>query len=92
MRDFKKIIYFSLITVTSFLALIISTMAFTTTAWFTTILHFNTHTNASSISNYYAGGTGTETDPYLIATPRHVYNFSWLQNSGIYPTKTYFKL
>lgn len=94
MRNFKKIILASLITVSSFMALIISTMAFTTTAWFTTILRFNTNTDASSISNYYAGGTGTESDPYLIATPRHVYNFSWLQNSGLYPStaKTYFKL
>jgi len=92
MRNFKKIILASLITVSSFMALIISTMAFTTTAWFTTILRFNTNTDASSISNYYAGGTGTQTDPYLIATPRHVYNFAWLQNNGVYPGKTYFKL
>ncbi|OQC11494.1 MAG: hypothetical protein BWX74_00070 [Tenericutes bacterium ADurb.Bin087] len=92
MRNFKKIILASLITVSSFMALIISTMAFTTTAWFTTILRFNTNTDASSISNYYAGGTGTQTDPFLIATPRHVYNFAWLQNNGVYPSKTYFKL
>lgn len=92
-RSKKKILISFIVTAASFFALVISTMAFTTTAWFSTILHFNTDTNASSISNYYAGGTGTEDDPYLIATPRHVYNFSWLQNSGIYADeKTYFKL
>lgn len=83
----KKMFLTAFVTTLAFFSLVTASMA-----WFSTILHFHTAMDGSSISNYYASGTGTELDPYIITTPKHVYNFSWLQNSGAYPTKTYFKL
>ena len=45
---------------------------------------------------YYASGTGTQGDPFIITRPRHLYNLAWLQFLGYY-NKTndhqyYFKL
>lgn len=47
---------------------------------------------ASSIVSYFAGGTGTETDPYQITMPKHLYNLAWLQNSGVFDATTHFVL
>ena len=33
---------------------------------------------------YYASGTGTSGDPYVITKPRHLYNLAWLQYLGFY--------
>ena len=33
---------------------------------------------------YYASGTGTANDPYIITRPRHLYNLAWLQLLGYY--------
>lgn len=67
-------------------------LATTSFAWFSTILNFHSDMRGSSISTYFAGGTGTAADPYLLSAPQHVYNLSWLQNSGTFPNKTYFEL
>ena len=45
-----------------------------------------------SLRSYYECGSGTETDPYVITRPRHLYNFSRLQGLGIYGEKKYFQL
>lgn len=47
---------------------------------------------ASSVVSYFAGGTGTETDPYQITMPKHLYNLAWLQNSGVFDATTHFVL
>ena len=48
---------------------------------------------------YYASGTGTSQDPFVITRPRHLYNLAWLQllgfynkNSGADDHQFYFKL
>ena len=33
---------------------------------------------------YYASGTGTALDPFIITRPRHLYNLAWLQFLGYY--------
>lgn len=33
-------------------------------------------------SGYFAGGTGTENDPFTIVSPVHLYNLAWLQDTG----------
>lgn len=33
---------------------------------------------------YYASGTGTSNDPFIITRPRHLYNLAWLQLLGYY--------
>ena len=45
---------------------------------------------------YYAGGTGTQNDPFIISNRTHLYNLAWLQYIGTYNTPTiqqkYFKI
>lgn len=38
--------------------------------------------NGSSAQAYFAGGNGTEQDPYEINDKYHLYNLAWLQNTG----------
>gem|GEM_PF-1265844 len=48
-----------------------------------------------SLRSYYDSGDGTKGNPFVITRPRHFYNFSRLQNLGIYGNpdkKTYFQL
>ena len=33
---------------------------------------------------YYASGSGTQADPFIITRPRHLYNLAWLQLLGYY--------
>ena len=47
---------------------------------------------ASSVVSYFAGGTGTEGDPYQITMSKHLYNLAWLQNSGVFDATTHFVL
>ncbi|MDY2880271.1 MAG: hypothetical protein SOT34_04975 [Candidatus Borkfalkiaceae bacterium] len=63
-------------------------------AWFSRAIYRSVtgEFKASSILSYFGGGTGKEGDPYLIKSPKHLYNLSWLQNKGVFTDKTYFKL
>lgn len=54
----KKMFLTAFVTTLAFFSLVTTSMA-----WFSTILHFHTAMDGSSISNYYASGTGTELDP-----------------------------
>ena len=40
-------------------------------------------------ADYYGGGTGTETDPFIIKNKNHLYNLAWLQYLGKYNTSNY---
>ena len=60
-----------------------------------------TPNGAEVMPGFYAGGDGTQEDPYLITRPIHLYNLAWLQQSGKYNTlaegattltQTYFEL
>ena len=42
----------------------------------------------TSYTSYFAGGTGIETDPYIIAEAEHLYNLAYLQNLGKFNTLT----
>ncbi|MDT8336301.1 MAG: hypothetical protein RQ856_00585 [Candidatus Izemoplasmatales bacterium] len=42
----------------------------------------------TSYTSYFAKGTGTESDPYVIAEPEHLYNLAYLQNLGKFQTQT----
>lgn len=83
----SKLILASILTIGTLFSVVATSLS-----WFTLMIKFNTHVTASSISNYYGGGTGTISDPFLIKTPKHLYNLAWLQDLGAYPTKKYFKL
>jgi hypothetical protein len=46
----------------------------------------------STISSYFASGSGTEADPYIISTKKQLTDFSRLLNSGVNCSDKYFKL
>lgn len=56
---------------------------FITLSWFNKgfNIEFNKQTGLSE-ANYFARGDGTRGNPYVITTPRHYYNFAWLQYLG----------
>ena len=61
--------------------LIVTTAAFSY-SWFA-----STHaapSTGSVTSGYFARGTGTDEDPFIINAPRHLYNLSWLQEMGMF--------
>jgi len=53
-------------------------------AWFVKSYDVNPLADGSSVDAYYYTGSGTEQDPYVITTPRHLYNLAWLQYLGKY--------
>ena len=65
----------------------LSTM-FITLSWFNKgfEIEFNKQTGTSE-ANYFARGDGTRGNPYVITTPRHYYNFAWLQYLGEFNKK-----
>lgn len=89
MKKRKSIILIGVLTGGLFLSLVA-----TSVAWFSTMTDFQTAINGRSTSNYYAGGDGSQNNPFIIKTSKHLYNLTWLQNNGYYPhtQKTYFKL
>ena len=44
------------------------------------------------LRGYFYAGDGSEDHPYEIVSPIHLYNFSRLQNYGIFPEKSYFQI
>lgn len=44
------------------------------------------------LRSYFQKGSGSETDPFVIARPAHFYNLTRLQNLGVFPSKVYFSL
>lgn len=53
-------------------------------AWFVNGYDVDPLATGSSAEAYYHSGTGTEDEPFIITTPRHLYNFAWLQYLGTY--------
>ena len=55
----------------------------TTLAWFAKVSYIdNDNLTASVIPGYFRSGDGTADDPFVISTPRHLYNLAWLQYLG----------
>ena len=44
------------------------------------------------LRDYFDSGIGTETDPYIITRPIHMYNLARLQSLGAFPDQFYFEL
>ena len=44
------------------------------------------------LRNYFYQGDGTQESPYEIVQPIHYYNLTRLQNLGVFPKKTYFRV
>ena len=80
-----------LISLVSFTA---GTLAVGTIAWFTTMNATSEETIDGEIGlrSYFFAGNGTESEPYEIVSPTHLYNLSRLQDIGIFPEKCYFQV
>lgn len=64
-------------------------------AWFASFTEARTdgEFSGSSMASYFAGGSGAADDPYIINQPHHLYNLSWLQNTGSFQDNIlYFKV
>ena len=53
-------------------------------AWFVNGYDVDPLATGSSVDAYYHSGSGTQGDPYIITSPRHLYNLAWLQYLGTY--------
>ena len=56
-------------------------------AWFSPSAQMSNDQNpiiGSVEDEYYASGIGSESDPFVITKPRHLYNLAWLQYLGFY--------
>lgn len=73
-----KKLYFSIVGV--FFVLV--TMIAVSYAWFINSSLKTPEITGYSASAYFAGGNGTQTDPYIINNSRHLYNLAWLQYLG----------
>ena len=55
----------------------------TTLAWFANVSYIdNDNLSASVIPGYFRSGDGSAETPFVISTPRHLYNLAWLQYLG----------
>ena len=59
-------------------------------AWFVTATTVTGNTNWTGFTDggYYESGHGTYNDPYIISSPKHLYNLAWLQDIGKYNQDT----
>lgn len=55
-------------------------------AWSTDTYTYNQELMGKSRKSYFAGGIGTSENPFIISDPVHMFNFSYLQNEGIFDT------
>ena len=73
------------LTLTSFFSLFVTGVTF---SWF---IKDNKITFDGEIgttqANYYESGDGSESTPFIISNPRHLYNLAWLQYLGTYNQK-----
>ncbi len=80
----RKPIYTLIVCTALFVVLSLSVFAWLSNIFVIT----NDPFTGSSVSAYFAGGTGTKDDPYLITRREHIYNLSWLQYLGIFNQDT----
>lgn len=59
-------------------------------AWFINVATATPDFGGSSSQGYYARGDGSQTNPFVINAPVHLYNMAWLQNQGSYNDKVYY--
>jgi len=73
-----------LVSLTAFLTLVFS-FIFISYAWIDNVFYLSGDALGrvrTSYTSYFAGGTGTDLDPFIIAEPEHLSNLAYLQNLG----------
>lgn len=68
------------------LAACAASVAYTFT-WFSNQENLGKDVNGQTDGAYFARGSGTEDDPYVINRPFHLYNLAWLQYTGYFGDK-----
>jgi len=68
------------------LAACAASVAYTFT-WFSNQENLGKQINGETDGAYFARGTGTQDDPYVINRPFHLYNLAWLQYTGYFGDK-----
>lgn len=79
------------IIVASLVAIATSSISFASAfAWFDNKLNIGLGDAVTGISNgaYFADGDGSSDHPFIINTPRHLYNLAWLQYLGYFNSNT----
>lgn len=67
-------------------------LSFMTYAWFERSLSYTIDTVGMSKNQYFAAGTGTEQDPFIISEAEHLYSLSRLHEVGLMTQKYYYKV
>ncbi len=70
------------------IAAVLSGAVATTLAWYANGQMLEFGFRGSVVTQYFARGTGTKEDPYILNEAIHVYNLSWLQYMGILNSET----
>lgn len=65
------------------LSLLLSSVG-TSFAWLSGSNEAETGVNSYVLTQYFESGSGTAEDPFIIHTPRHLYNLAWLQYMGMF--------
>ena len=55
-----------------------------TFAWFSGASEIDVDIDSAVLTNYFERGNGTAENPFVIHTPRHMYNLAWLQYMGMF--------
>lgn len=61
-----------------------------TLAWLSGINRMQIPVDSGVRIQYFEQGAGTQTDPFVIHTPQHLYNLAWLQYLGKFDNKVYY--
>ena len=85
---FKSKFFFSL-TISLLAAVGMATCAFSY-SWFSNRNTISQKFEGKTAGAYFARGNGSETSPYVINKPIHLYNLAWLQYLGFFKEEKYF--
>ena len=75
----KKIISFIVCTL-----MVLSVFSSASFAWLSGFNQIDPVIGSGVLANYFECGNVTKEDPFIIHTPRHMYNFAWLQYLGMF--------
>lgn len=98
MKERKNRLPFCILFISSIIISLFAGSAWTL-AWFMNNVRIEDQSKGEVNGAYYAYGNGSKENPFGITSPRHLYNFAWLQYLGTYNkpvdgivTPTYFEL
>lgn len=76
-------VFMKVLTVMLVLSILLSSVG-TSFAWLAGSNEADTGVNSYVLTQYFESGRGTYDDPFIIHSPRHLYNLAWLQYLGMF--------